>query len=178
MNQEESPMKTSILVCCLALAATPLRAVDPAAMKTPSGWFDMTGCAFCKHLVENPQLLDHVSWETHLIKQGMLYITVVDPAYADAYVQANQAMETLGNDMMAGKIDPATVKMCGSCQEFGMLMMNGVNVEVIRGDAADVTLVTATDPQMIAKIHAFAERNQREFALLANDAATGLQHAH
>jgi hypothetical protein len=175
---EESPMKTATFVFCLVLLALPLQAADPAAMKTPSGWFDMVNCAFCKFMVEDPQLIDHVTWETHAIKQGMLSITTVDPAYKEKLVEAHRSMEKLGKDMHAGKIDPTQVKMCGHCVEYGKLLAAGVETEMVHGHDADVTLMTSGDPKVVEKIQAYAERNRQEFALLAGDAGGKHKHAH
>lgn len=169
-------MKTATLVCCLLIVAGAVSAADPAAMKTPSGWFDMSNCDFCKFMLEDPDMLSHVTWETHRTKRGMLHITTVDPAYAEAYQKSNQAMEKLGTEMMTGKVDPAQVKMCGHCREFGQLLMSGVDMETIQGEQAEVTLITTTDPAMVAKIHAFAERNRAEFALLTGSESR--PHAH
>ena len=122
---------------CLAV---PVLAGDPhaQAMKTKSGWFDMENCAFCKNLVKNPELLNHIQWENHATANGAVSITVVEPAYEAAYAEAMGAMEALGEQMHSGKVDPTKVKMCGHCAAYGQLMMAGVNMENVDGEAADV----------------------------------------
>jgi hypothetical protein len=171
-------MKTFALLIALSLLTLPALAGDHP-MATESGWFDLENCAFCKNLLTDPELLEHMTWETHRIENGMMYITVVDPGYQKSYVAANKAMEKLGNDMMTGAVNPMQVKMCGSCAEFGQLMMAGVEMENIDGDAADIMLITSTDPQMVAKLHAYADRNNKEMAeFMAASHETEHHHHH
>jgi hypothetical protein len=63
-------------------------------------------------------------------------------------------------------VDPAKVKMCGRCAAFGQLLMAGVKVETVKGEAAEVTLMTSGDPQVVAKIHEFTKRTNQEMAEL------------
>jgi hypothetical protein len=158
----------AIGILALVVLAVPALAGEPphSAMKTASGWFDMENCEFCQSLVEDPALMDHMQWENHVISNGALSIAVVEPAYAAAYVKANAAMEALGQNMQTGKVDPTKVKMCGRCAAFGQLMMTGVKVETIKGEAAEVTLMTSGDPQVVAKIHEFTKRTNQEMAEL------------
>ena len=167
-------MKT-ILILALVAFAVPALAGDPHqhAMKTKSGWFDMENCGFCKNMVKNPGLLEHIQWENHVIANGSLSITVVDPAYAGAYAEAMGAMQALGQSLHSGAVDPATVKMCGHCAAFGELLMAGAHMEEVDGEAADVTLFTSTDPQIVARIHEFANRTNQEIRQLM-----AAEHAH
>jgi hypothetical protein len=159
-------MKTSAFLLALLVFALPVLAGEHGAMKTPSGWFDMETCAFCKNLTTDPGLLEHATWESHAIENGMIYIMTVAPEYAESMAKASAAMEELGAKMQSGQVNPATVKMCGSCQAFGQLMMAGVKMETVKGDAAEVTIVTSTDPALVAKMHEIVDRNTQEMALL------------
>jgi hypothetical protein len=160
-------MKAVVLVAILMLAV-PVLAGDPHQhpMKTASGWFDLEGCAFCKNLIADPALLPHMQWENHTTASGALSITVVDPQHKAAYDQAMTAMTSLGEKMHRGEVDPASVKMCGHCTAYGELMMAGAKVENVDGEAADATLITSDDPQLVAKIHEFNNRTNREMAEL------------
>lgn len=160
-------MKAIVLVTMLTLAA-PALAGDPHQhpMRTASGWFDLEGCSFCKNLVADPQLLHHMQWENHATASGALSIMMVDPQYRAAYDQAMTAMTSLGEKLHRGEVDPATVTLCGHCAAYGELMQAGATVEEIDGEAADVTLITATDPQVVAKIHEYNDRTNREMGEL------------
>ncbi|HOX26085.1 MAG TPA: hypothetical protein PLL30_09020 [Candidatus Krumholzibacteria bacterium] len=169
-------MKRATLIAGLLALALPVLA-GGHAMKTESGWFDMENCAFCKNLLTDPGLLEHATWESHNLEKGMLYIMTVEPEYAESMAKASAAMEELGTKMHSGQINPAEVKMCGSCQAFGQLMMAGVKMETIKGDAAEVTIVTHDDPQVIAQMHDLVARNQKEMALLMSGGEhEGQQH--
>jgi hypothetical protein len=165
-------MKLIVVLALVALAvpaaSTPALAGDPHqhAMKTKSGWFDMENCAFCQNMVKNPDLLEHLVWENHVIANGSLSITIVEPAYAAAYAEAMGAMMALGQKMHSGELDPTKVKMCGHCKAYGELMMAGANVQEVDGEAADVTLITSSDPQIIANIHEFTNRTNQEMGEL------------
>ena len=98
------------------------------------------------------------------------------PTKTASYAKAGQAMEKLGADMMNGTVNPMTVKMCGSCTEFGQLMMAGVTMENVDGDAADVTVITSADPALVTRIHKYCDRNNKEMALLMGGDHAG--HGH
>ncbi len=145
-------------------------------MKSASGWFDFQNCQFCQNLVVDPELLPHMTWESHNIEGGMIQIATVDAAHAASYAKCSQAIEKLGTEMMNGTVNPMTVKMCGSCTAFGQLMMAGVKMENVDGEAADVTVITSSDPALVAKVHEYCDRNNKEMALMMGDAHSG--HGH
>ncbi len=159
-------MKTLLLCLTLVVIALPVVAGDQPSLKTDSGWFDMENCEFCKNLVEDPGLLPHMTWEGHKIANGAVTIATVDPAYRASYEKAGKAMETLGNKMMNGEINPMSVKMCGHCMMFGQLMMAGVEMEEVHGEAADVSLLTSDNPDVVKMIHQMVDRNTTEMAML------------
>jgi len=164
-------MKTRVLLSSILVVMTMAAVAGAAehAMRTESGWFDMANCEFCKNLIEDPGLLPHMTWENHKIANGMIQITTVQPEFAKSYQKCSMAMQTLGGDMMSGKRNPAEVKMCGSCAAFGQMMMAGVKMENVEGQAADVALITSEDPAMVAKIHEYCDRNNKEMALLMGE---------
>ncbi len=167
-------MKAIVFLALVALAAPALAGdAHQHPMKTKSGWFDMENCGFCQNLVKDPQLLEHMQWENHIIPNGSLSITVVEPAYAAAYAEAMGAMMALGEKMHSGAVDPTKVKMCGHCAAYGQLMMAGAHMEEVDGEAADVTLITSSDPQVVAKIHEFTNRTNKEM-----DELMAAGHAH
>ena len=169
-------LASAVVVMAAGLAA----AGTDHPTKTESGWFDLENCVFCKNMMEDPGLLPHMTWENHKIENGMLQIFTVAPEYAESYAKCMQAMETIGNDMTSGKINSMEAKMCGSCAAYGQLMMAGAKMENVKGDAADCALMTSSDPAVVAKIHEFCDRNNKEMALLMGESHGdhGHQHAH
>lgn len=157
-------MRKLIILAALFAIALPAFAGDhpehPKAAKT--GWFDFENCVFCKNLMEDPNLLSHTTWENHKVANGMMNIMTVAPEFKSSMAKANKAMEGVGMDIQSGKSNPMTMKMCGHCQEWGQLMMAGVTLEKVEGDAADVTLTTSDDPVLVARLHKLVERNNME----------------
>jgi len=130
-----------------------------AATEEPP-WFDMVNCEFCKHLTDDPELLNHTTWEHHNIANGVINVTTVAPEYMESYHKAGQAMEEVGARMMKGE----NVTMCGMCNAMGMLLQKGVKMEHIETKHGHVTLLTSDNPEMVAKIQSWGKRNQDEMA--------------
>lgn len=154
---------------CLALLFVMIAVIGAVAedMKADMGgpkWFDMEDCEFCKHLMDDPHLMEHMTWEWHDISNGAMSIATVEPEYRESYMKAMGAMETLAKEMETGKRNPMEVKMCGQCQAYGMLVMGGAKAEYVQSAAADVSLITSNDEAMVKKIHDYAERNRTELA--------------
>jgi len=149
----------------LILLAGPVLAGEQT-MSTPSGWFDFENCVFCKNLIEDPGLLPHCTWENFKIENGAMNIMTIEPAYKESMEKANAAMNRIGMEIQSGKRNPMTEKMCGSCQQWGMLMGSGVEMEQVKGEAAEVTLMTSEDPQLVKRLHELVDRNNEEMAIM------------
>ncbi len=170
-------MKKTLMLLAMVLVALPaLAGGNPH--KTPSGWFDMENCEFCKHLVADPGLLDHCQWETLPIADGMMTVMTVEPAYAASLAQAGAAIEAVAAKMHSGQMDPTKVKMCGYCQSYGQLLAAGVKMETVHGKVAEVTLARSTDPKVVAKMHEMAKRNMEEMAIMMGAAAADPHAGH
>ena len=161
-------MKKTLMLMAMVLIALPALAGEPTAMdhKTPSGWFDMANCYFCKNLVADPELLAHCQWETQPTADGMMTIMTVEPAWRAAMAKAGAGMEECAAKMHGGQMDMSKVTMCGFCQAYGGLMMAGVQPETIKGQVAEVTLMRSTDPKLVQKMHEIAKRNTDEMAIM------------
>jgi len=150
-----------VLTVGLAVAAFAQEAAKEAG-ETP--WFDMENCAFCKNLLKDPKLLENMIWEHHDISNGLLSITTVKPEFKKSYDEAMQAMMDLGQKLEKGEVEIKDLKLCGSCQHWGMLEQMGAKFEHIQGKTADITLITSDKPEVIAKIKEYGQRNREELA--------------
>lgn len=121
-------------------------------------WFDMANCELCKHMMDDPELINHATWEHHNISNGVINITTVDKEYLDSYHAAYKAVEKTAERVMKGE----NVQMCGMCREYGMLMQAGAKVEYVRTERGDVMLMTSDNPEMVTKIQAWAKHNVDE----------------
>jgi len=124
-------------------------------------WFDMENCAFCKHLIENPDLLDNMTWEQYNISDGIVEVTMVKDEYKEAYHKAIKGIEQTAQEMAAGK---QGLKMCGHCRYYGMMMMAGAKMETVEASVGDITLITSEDPETVKMIQEYAKKNKEEMA--------------
>ncbi len=154
-------------VCMLALviglATVAVAGMEEKAADAPA-WFDMQNCEFCKHLVTDEKLLENMTWEHHDISNGVLSITTVAPEFKESYKKAQAGMMAVAQSMESGEKTMADIKMCGHCQQYGMLMFGGAKFDYVQGKGADVVVITSADPEMVKKIKAFGERNRVEHA--------------
>jgi hypothetical protein len=155
-----------VLAVAVAVAAFAQEATKKA-VETP--WFDMENCSFCKHLLKDPKLLDNMTWEHLDISNGLLCITTVKPEYKKSYDEAMQAMMDLGQKLEKGEVDWKDIKMCGSCQHWGMLEKMGAKFEHIQGKTADITLITSDNPEVVKKIKEYGRRNREEMAKMEKE---------
>lgn len=170
-------MKKTLVLMAMVLLALPAVAVDHP-LKTPSGWFDMANCVFCRNLVADPELLHHARWETLPTASGMMMVMAVEPEWAAAMAKANAAMEATGAKLHSGEIKMADAKMCGFCTAYGELMAGGVQFETVKGQVADITLASSSDPKMVEKMHVIAKRNTEEMVLMMGGGAADPHAGH
>ena len=121
-------------------------------------WFDLEKCAICSKLDAEKGLMESLNWEAHVISDGMLSITVVPAGYEDALLRAAEHMETSLRELESG--EPKAI--CGFCRSYGKLVMAGARVEEIDTLAGHVSLITATDPEVVTAIHEHARQAIQE----------------
>jgi len=155
--------------CLAAAVCAVVLALPVAAQDSP--WFDLENCSMCKSMTAEKGLMEHMEWENHLIESGMLSVTSVDPSYAAAFERAMTNMQATGEKLMTGK----QMYLCGYCQGYGALMMAGATWEKVDSEAGHISLVTATDPAVVAQIREFGQRTIDEYAKMM---ASHGEHPH
>ncbi len=133
-------MKLSRIIV-LAAAMMALASLGVADEKP---WFDMQGCAFCKHLTTDTSLLKNVTWDHYDISNGCVVVTTVKPEAVPAYKTAMAEMQKVGEGMAAGKMD---VPMCGHCQAYGALLMAGTRMDYVPSKVADIIVMSSDKPE-------------------------------
>ena len=151
MNRTKSGIA---IVCALLLAVAVGNAGEKAA------WFDLEGCDVCRGMSSQEGLMEHMQWENHVIKNGVLSVTVVDPAYQAAYERAEKHMGEMGAKLAAGE----ELQLCGFCSSMGNLMMKGAQRETVKTAAGLITLVTSNDPQVAEAIRKHGQHTIDEYA--------------
>jgi len=160
-------MKTLLTAALLlSLTATVSLAGDPAT------WFDLEGCGMCKHLLEDQDLFQHMTWTNHKIATGMIEVTTYPDGYAERFDALMKKMEAAGAELMAGK----QVPLCNMCQSYGKLMMAGATMEQVPLDNGSIGVITSSDPKTIAMIHEHVDTTIEAYAMMM--AAEGGDHGH
>ncbi len=144
-----------LLVALMAL----LCSVATAGDEVP--WFDMEKCAFCKMITAEEGLAEHMQVEYHKLSIGIMSITVVDQEYMESYERVQKKMEKLGNELMQATEMPY---MCGLCAAVGEFYMAGLQPDHIRSSVGEIVIWTSDQPEMVKKLHAFAQRSIDECA--------------
>ncbi len=149
----------SVLTMCFATLLL-LSAAGWAGDTEEAGWLDLESCGFCKHLTEDPGLLDHCTWENHNVEKGVVTVTTVEKDYMPSYHTAMVKMKEVNKKMEAGEMVP----MCGSCAAMGGLMMKGAKMEHVETQHGYVMLMTSDDPELVTEIHAWTDKTNAELA--------------
>jgi len=129
-----------------------------------SGWFDAHACDICKPWTESPEMMTAMDWETHSIKNGMMMVSVVPDSHREKFDVICKKMDQTIGKIAAGEQPKG---LCGFCQAMGGLMEAGAKTEDIATAFGKITLITADNPQTVAKIHAVAKRAQQEAKKMA-----------
>lgn len=124
-----------------------------------AGWFDSAHCDVCKPWNENQQLMMSTKWETHLIKNGMLMVSVVPKDMMDDFQAVCKKCEANHKAIAAGGKEAS---MCGFCDAMGGLMQAGVKMEEVTTEFGKITLMTSDDAATVKKIHEVAKKSQEE----------------
>ena len=124
-------------------------------------WFDMDKCAFCKMITAEEGLAEHMQVEYHNLSSGMMSITVVDKEYMEPYERVQKKMEKLGFELAQATEMPY---MCGYCCAHGEFYMAGLQPDHIRSKVGEIVIWTSDQPEMVKKLHAFAQRSIDECA--------------
>jgi len=136
-------------------------------------WFDLENCSMCKTMTAEEGLMENMVWENYLTADGMMTVTVVDPAYEAAFQKSMLAMQAVGAQLAAGE----EMYLCGFCQSYGGLVMAGADLENFDTAGGFINLISSQDPAVVEMIHAHGQRTIDEYDLMVA-AETESGHAH
>jgi hypothetical protein len=157
VNSKESVMNKVLATSVLALvtcSGTLARSEAPdEAVLT-----EMKKCAVCKVMALKPELMAHMTWETHKIDNGMLCLASVPKEYAkDFWALHEKMMQNVAkvkSDLQQGK----EAALCSFCESMGELEKAGAKQQVIKTKSGAVSLITSTDPKIVTTIHEHADK--------------------
>jgi hypothetical protein len=118
---------------------------------------EMKHCAVCKVMMEKPELMESMTWECHKVDAGMLCLATVPKAMKKTYDEVHKKMMENVEHVKAEAAAGRDVELCHFCSAMGALEKAGAKEETIDTATGSVYLVTATDPNVVAKIHAHAD---------------------
>lgn len=147
-------MKTAI-----ALAAMTLLAWFGGTAQTEQDLIaEMEKCAVCKAVAENPSLMREMTWETHKIDNGMLCLTTVPKEHAKEFVALHEKMLKNVAQVEADQKKGVNVELCSFCQAVSELEKAGAKQEFVQTGFGGINLLTSSDPSVVEKIHAQADK--------------------
>lgn len=149
----------------VALAVVVAIAAFVVAQDKP--WFDMEKCAMCTNLSSQPGLLENLTWEHHMIDNGLMSVTVCPEEYKATYDKAMAGMKATMEKINAGE----KLYLDGYCTTYGELMKAGAKVQTVETSVGSVTLMTSSDPKVIKKIHEFGQHTMDELAKMEESMA-------
>jgi hypothetical protein len=118
----------------------------------------MKKCAVCKHLTDNPELMKNMTWETHKIDNGMLCVTTAPKEQRENFVNLNEKMHAEIEKVKADQKSGKEVQLCDMCADMGKLVEAGANEKEIQIPNGSIHMLTSSDPAVVAKIHANADK--------------------
>jgi hypothetical protein len=119
---------------------------------------EMKKCAVCKYIAENPELMKHMTWETHKIENGMLCLTTVPKDMKRDFDAASEKMMQAVAKVQADQKEGKPVELCGFCASMGELMKTNAKQLHIDISTGAIHLCTSDDPAVVKKIHAMADK--------------------
>ena len=149
-------MKRLILLF-VALVLLPLQPSTADGEKKP--WLDLQNCSICKHMGDHMDMMEHTTWETHKIANGMLSASVIPKKYRARMDEVHKKMMTVVAQLEDGKEMP----LCGFCTSYGELRSEGAKSEEIETDFGMISMLTSDNPEVVTKIHVHADRTVKEF---------------
>lgn len=141
----------------LALLLT-VATVAVAATTVEKMMEEMGKCDVCKTMVDKPELMEHSTWESHKIDNGMLCVMNVPKEYQDQFNAAHAEMMRQIAQVKANEQAGHETHLCSFCRSMADLEKAGAKQQEIKTETGAVTLVTSQDPSVIAKIHATADQ--------------------
>jgi hypothetical protein len=115
-------------------------------------------CEACLDMTDCSDALDALGAHRQAVrlKNGVMYVYTADTQRNVSAVQAAVARRSQHMAQFAAAGDKA--KLCAECKSMRGAMASGkLTREVVNIEGGSLTLITSTDPAIVAKIHAMAE---------------------
>ena len=167
---EEMKMKTAMKIIIAALMVMVLTAPGVKAGDKP--WFDMEKCGMCKILMKYDGLMEHMTWEHHNISNGVVSVTTVAPEYLPAFRKASQQMNEASMKLQKGE----KMELCEMCTAMGSICVKAPTMDFVETSTGDVWVITSDKPEVVADLHKWTDRTNKEMAMMMASENKGHPH--
>ena len=132
-------------------------------------WFDMDHCEICKNMASMKHSMHRIKWESHLLDDGMITVSIVPDDMKEEMEKAEAGVEKTVAKLQQGE----RLDMCGFCQSYGKLMFQGAKFKDIKTVGVNISIVTSSDPEVVKEIHAMSKRSKVEHEKMLKKLKTG-----
>jgi hypothetical protein len=105
-------------------------------------------------LTQSEGLLEHLGWEHHKTKAGMVTVTTYTPEWKEKYKEAMTAMQARWQTYDQAKPQP----LCGMCAEWMKVPMDKVVWETVEFNGGEIGLTSSADAAVIAQLHDITDK--------------------
>ncbi len=149
------------LMVCITLAF-----LNTAA--TADDWFAMDKCEVCKPMSKNMHLMGETKWQTYMLSNGCLSVSVIPPEHKGTMDECHAEMQAVIERAQQGEV----VELCGHCKSWNNLMGSGAKKEELDTIGGLITILTSDDPEVVKKIQAHAKKSMVEFQKMMAETPT------
>ena len=149
-------MRKALLVllplAIVAMIALAVQSEEPAA----GGWLDPAGCYFCQPLTQTEGLMEHLTWENHKLKNGMMSVTTYPAEWKEKYKACSVEMEKRWSTF-----DPAKPQhLCGMCSAWMKMPMDKIAWETVEFSGGEIHITNTADPALLAQLHEITDKTR------------------
>jgi hypothetical protein len=149
-------MKTRFVISMVAMLTFCLALVQATTEEEITA--EMEKCEICKHLAAKPDLMKNMTWETHKIDNGMLCVSTVPKEQKAEFDALNKEMTTAIEKVKTAEQEGKPAELCEICEGWSELTEAGAKEKEIALTNGSIHLITSSEPAVVAKIHAEADK--------------------
>lgn len=135
-------------------------------------WFDMENCEICQHMAKHQKMMAKIKWGIYKMDNGFCAVSVIPEDFKSTMEEVKAGMQGTISKAMSGE----KVEMCGHCSGYGELIMAGAKMQEFETVGGEVTIFTASDEEVVAKLHEFADKTVAAHKKMMKE--LGLDHNH
>ena len=117
-------------------------------------YFDMDHCTICKCMSKMKDDMVKIKWETRMIDNGFMTVTLVPDSIKGKWDTCHKSMEDMIKRLDSGE----QMELCGFCTDFGSLMEAGAKKQELEAAGVKIMMFTSDDPSVVKKIKAMGEK--------------------